>query len=440
MEKERIVQASAGRYHTTALSASGRVYTFGLNDRGQLGRAGVAGDPGATRPCVCDSGGSCGCAPPADDDAAAADTPESSSREGARCFGGPTCRDGTARAVDFGAAHAGKRATFTASGRYATAATLDTGEVLAWGLVLCGAGKDALADPAKAAARLLANPLEAATPRSVVAPGGDGLPDDGTNLFLSDRAVAVDIGYVHVVILTESGRVFTCDTGFDGYAGGLSDAFAPNGQHQLGRVAASPAAALAPGLVEFPFPKSSVVKATEPTSGDAGEDAPRSKDDDDEKVDEDENRIVAVAAGRCHGAAVDAGGRAYFFGCGALGGATAGGGENDEGLPRLVDDAILRGRAVVDVAAGEHFTLASAADGGMVGWGDGNSGQLGLDADALARERRATVGGDGRNADAPGPAGGAVEVPMGEGARVIAPVAGYQHALAIVAKEAPRRR
>ena len=43
VEKERIVQASAGRYHTTALSASGRVYTFGLNDRGQLGRAGVAG-------------------------------------------------------------------------------------------------------------------------------------------------------------------------------------------------------------------------------------------------------------------------------------------------------------------------------------------------------------------------------------------------------------
>jgi regulator of chromosome condensation len=344
--------------------------------------------------------------------------------------------------VDFGAAHAGKRATFTASGRYATAATLDTGEVLAWGLVLCGAGKDALADPAKAAARLLANPLEAATPRSVVAPGGDGSPDDGTNLFLSDRAVAVDIGYVHAVVLTESGRVFSCDTGFDGYAGGLSDAFAPNGQHQLGRVAASPAAALAPGLVEFPFPKrlNSSVKATEPTSGGAGEDAPRSKDDDDDDDDdeEDENKIVAVAAGRCHGAAVDAGGRAYFFGCGALGGVTAGGREN-EGLPRLVDDAILRGRAVVDVAAGEHFTLASAADGGMVGWGDGNSGQLGLDADALDRERRRD-GDDGRNANAPGPAGGAVEVPMGEGARVVAPVAGYQHALAIVAKEAPRRR
>jgi hypothetical protein len=104
-----------------------------------------------------------------------------------------------------------------------------------------------------------------------------------------------------------------------------------------------------------------------------------------------------------------------------------------------VDDAILRGRVIVDVAAGEHFTLASAADGGMVGWGDGNSGQLGLDAEALARERRRD-GGDGRNADAPGPAGGAVEVPMGEGARVVAPVAGYQHALAIVAKEAPRRR
>ena len=74
----------------------------------------------------------------------------------------------------------------------------------------------------------------------------------------------------------------------------------------------------------------------------------------------------------------------------------------------------------------------------MVGWGDGNSGQLGLDADALARGRAKK--GRRTDADAPGPAGGAVEVPMGEGARVVAPVAGYQHALAIVAKEAPRRR
>jgi hypothetical protein len=83
-----------------------------------------------------------------------------------------------------------------------------------------------------------------------------------------------------------------------------------------------------------------------------------------------------------------------------------------------VDDAILRGRVIVDVAAGEHFTLASAADGGMVGWGDGNSGQLGLDAEALARERRArrrrrterrragARGGRGGGADGRGRAGG----------------------------------
>ena len=43
------------------------------------------------------------------------------------------------------------------------------------------------------------------------------------------------VGYVHVVFLTKDGRVFTCDTGFDGYAGGLGKPYAPNEDGRLGR-------------------------------------------------------------------------------------------------------------------------------------------------------------------------------------------------------------
>ena len=57
---EPIVQCAAGRYHSCALTKSGKIVTFGLNDRGQLGRHGTYGVTDGDG-CVCDSGGSCAC-------------------------------------------------------------------------------------------------------------------------------------------------------------------------------------------------------------------------------------------------------------------------------------------------------------------------------------------------------------------------------------------
>ena len=56
-----MVQAISGRYHTMAVTEAGALYSWGLNDFGQLGRAGVGAN--------------------SEDDASA-------------CFSGPSCHDG----------------------------------------------------------------------------------------------------------------------------------------------------------------------------------------------------------------------------------------------------------------------------------------------------------------------------------------------------------
>ena len=55
-------QVACGRYHTAAVTAEGGVLTFGLNDRGQLGRAGVFGDPDPKKASAASSAGNCACA------------------------------------------------------------------------------------------------------------------------------------------------------------------------------------------------------------------------------------------------------------------------------------------------------------------------------------------------------------------------------------------
>lgn len=47
LQGRTVTQVAAGRYHSVAVTADGRVYTWGLNDWGQLGRAAEAAAAGA---------------------------------------------------------------------------------------------------------------------------------------------------------------------------------------------------------------------------------------------------------------------------------------------------------------------------------------------------------------------------------------------------------
>jgi alpha-tubulin suppressor-like RCC1 family protein len=57
-----LTRGGACRYHTAGMTADGAVFTFGLNDHGQLGRPGVMGATGSNK-CICDSAGDCSCGP-----------------------------------------------------------------------------------------------------------------------------------------------------------------------------------------------------------------------------------------------------------------------------------------------------------------------------------------------------------------------------------------
>ena len=472
-----VAQVACGRYHTAAVTRDGDCFTFGLNDFGQLGRAGRFGDPSAKPECGCDSAGNCACAGDDEKKTEGGETTttketQSAFSENDACVGGWACRDGGARAVDLGAHPVAKTplfAAFVAAGRYSTVVVTTEGDALIWGLNACGGAASVVASPSddekrdskkpsddddddddeRFLERLLEDAAVASTPRFLSAAA----------FFDGSKVAIAAVGYAHAAFLTTDGRVFTCDTGFDGYAGGLGRPYAPNEDGRLGRAFAADESketketndekkasggakrtrwALTPGEVTVPFP----------VDGASGEEQSSRK----------VPTIVALDAGRCHTVLADTAGRAFSFGCGELGS-----GGSAAGTPRAldlsndvvvvpVDPSSLDGTNAteketletephssntaarttetfaVDVAAGEYFTLVATRDGSVFAFGDCNSGQFGASAEAV----KAARGGDSKNAAVDvewfrsrGDAGNRV-------GRVLVPVAGYQHAAAIV--------
>ena len=136
-------QVACGRYHTAAVTAEGGVLTFGLNDRGQLGRAGVFGDPDLKKACGCDSAGNCACA--GEEGEGEDKTRPTSYGKNEPCRGGWACRDGVARFTDLGldpVTREPRAASFVAAGRYSTAVVTKSGDVVIWGLNACGGAFD----------------------------------------------------------------------------------------------------------------------------------------------------------------------------------------------------------------------------------------------------------------------------------------------------------
>lgn len=206
------------------------------------------------------------------------------------------------------AAPAGVLAAGVSAGRYSTQVMSSDGALWVFGLDGCAASGQL---PPRPSAYL---------PRRI-----------GAERFGGARVAAVSTGYVFWVAADEYGRVYTCGTGDDGYAGTLPNRRAPNAAGELGR--GGPPGA--PGRVE----------------GVA--------------------RAAAVAAGREHALVVTRGGDVYSWGGGGRGDRAIGrAGRYDR--PGLVKGA-LAGRAARLVAAGEVWgrTPAGRRRGAACGGGCG---------------------------------------------------------------------
>jgi N-acetylgalactosamine 4-sulfate 6-O-sulfotransferase len=263
----------------------------------------------------------------------------------------------------------GENVTGVAAGRYSTYAITASGALFSFGLDACS---NAGAVPPLADAYL---------PRRITLPRAEGAGAEAA------KVVAMSVGYVHWAALTSDGAVFTCDTGDDGYAGTLANARAPNADGELGREMSGSSSAHVPGQV---------------TGVLAGK------------------RVVAIAAGRSHTLAVDDQGRLYGWGnnqAGQLGVDAALG--RTSNAPTLVTAPPLDTSAVSAVAAGEYFSLAALAGGGLLGWGANGNGQLGRSIDASPEERHVAAAH----------LGAAGQPPL----HVMSLAAGYQHAAAVVA-------
>ncbi|KAG1668129.1 hypothetical protein FOA52_003916 [Chlamydomonas sp. UWO 241] len=171
-----VVQVITGRYHTLAITDAGEVYSWGLNDWGQLGRLAGSSTPPNQAPCT--AGPSCHCGIPE----------RVTALEGIKIVGG-------------------------SAGRYNNIVFDDKGTAYVWGLDGCG-GSPGGTVPDK---------MDAWQPRKV-----DGALE-------GKKIVATDSGYVLWIVATAEGGVYTCNTQDDGYAGTLKSPREPNAGGELGR-------------------------------------------------------------------------------------------------------------------------------------------------------------------------------------------------------------
>ena len=330
-DNAKVIATSCGRYHTVALTSTGEVLTFGLNDRGQLGRSGIRGS--TSRSCGCDSGGNCNCS----------DDSTSNSKPGSECIGGSTCRSGIAAKVLFdrnllsfgekckatAECQFNTRAVAVAAGRYSSAAVFEDGSLVVWGLIACGtASENEVSQASDIRSRLLSDPNFAASPRNI---GLDPPPKEGIKI------VDIALGYVHLVALASDGSVYTCATGFDGYAGIVKHKTELTSG--LGRKTNSTEEALK--LREVSFYST--------------------------------NKFIEVSAGRCHVIVRNEKGEVYSWGCSrkALG-RSSGGQEEPSRIKGAIEEEYIS-----SVASGEYFSLVSSLTGKAYGWGSSSNGQLG---------------------------------------------------------------
>lgn len=189
-------RVASGRYFSLALSSAGEVWSWGMNDRGQLGRAGS--------------------------DKKAGEGP---------CYSGEECRDPWPRPIE-----SDLRFRWVSAARYSSVAVSQDGRLWVWGIDQCG---NPDAERLKSEGKSPAD-LASAKPRQLtVREGGKEI---------SFRSV--DAGYFHWLALDASGGVWSCNNGDDGYTGFLSEKLNGwrefNAERELGRQGPG----LVPGRVE----------------------------------------------------------------------------------------------------------------------------------------------------------------------------------------------
>ncbi|GIL90772.1 hypothetical protein Vretimale_16845 [Volvox reticuliferus] len=170
-----VVQVVTGRYHTMAVTADGELYSWGLNDWGQLGRQAVGA---------------------------------ASESDPSPCTAGASCHSGIPVLVSM---PGGVRVVGAAAGRYVSMAVDESGRLYTWGHDGCSNGGK------------LPERNEAYKPRLV------------SGELASKRVVAFDAGYVFWLAATAEGEVYTCNSQDDGYAGTLPEKHDPNKAGELGR-------------------------------------------------------------------------------------------------------------------------------------------------------------------------------------------------------------